>query len=1179
LRIRSLEISGFKSFADRTVLVFDRGISGIVGPNGCGKSNVIDALRWVMGEQNPRHLRGRSMEDLIFAGTERRAPLAMAEVILTLDNSDGLAPAPYTGFSEIQIGRRLYRSGESEYLINKTPARLRDVSDFFLDTGVGTRGYTIVEQGHIADLVSTRPEDRRVIFEQAAGIGKYRQRRRETESKLEATEQNLLRVTDILAELQRQIGSLDRQARRAARFKKLRAQLRDLELVVASEAYAADARTLADSERALAAARDESAALDARVAARDADLEAARRASLEREKELQLLSERLYALRTAIQSLESRSAYERRERTGLLELASEREGEIGQLEEQLVGHSGELAEVVRELAVVEARIAADQAELARRELELREQSDGLAGVQGRREALQTRLVEFSSEEAALRGRREALAERQRDLELRLRDRDEALEASALQVESLRREEEGTGERLRRALAEQDELQLLLAEQLRHQADVRALAESLAAERDALEKRLSQAAARLESLREIERREALRAAALLERLPEVPRSSIQGLLPEVLEVDDGLETAVEAALAGRLEAVLVNSAEAALQLIGHLRESGAGRATVLPLAKNERDPEPGFVPLGRPLSSFVRVRGARGALVERLLRDVYLVDDLSAPIERFGVASPPAVFVTRAGELLDRSGAITGGLGAPPGALSRAGDIRRLEAEVADLEERVRGVQRRSAEALARQSALAGELENTRNRRHTAELAVVNLEKDLERMRERGKEAADAAQVHREGREALQGQLDRGAEEGSALAPRLEEMGRERTRAADLREQLAAEIARRTRDLEAVEQRLVQARIELAELGARRDQFGESRGRLEAAVADARDWLARRRDEVAGARERAAELERSAESAGRELAQRVAEEDQLRARQTALREQYDSSSAEVEQAEQALRAASREREALRDRLAQSELDVHGARSKCESVSERIRERYDVDIASYQPPAEALGGDPEARARDLEELREQLRTLGDVNLGAIEEYEEVSERFRYMSEQKIDLEQAIERLRSAIARINRTSRARFRETFEAVDAEFQRIFPRMFEGGRAHLALTDDEDVLEAGIDIIAQPPGKKLQNVNLLSGGEKSLTAIALLMAVFSVRPSPFFLLDEVDAALDDANAARFDTLLREMAATSQFLLISHNKSTIEVADTLYGVTMQEPGLSKLVTVDLVRDSL
>ncbi len=1175
MRIRSLEITGFKSFADRTVLSLDRGISAIVGPNGCGKSNVIDALRWVMGEQNPRHLRGRAMDDMIFAGTERKAAVGLAEVVLTLDNSDGLAPPLYKGFAEIQVARRLYRSGEAEYLINKTPVRLRDVTDFFLDTGVGTRGYTIVEQGHIANLVSAKPEDRRAIFEQAAGIGKYRQRRRETESKLRSTEQNLLRLNDVLGELKRQIGSLDRQARKATRFKKLRAGLRDLELVVAREEHVEATGLLGEVSRTLEGLRAESAALDARVATAEADLEGVRRAHLEREKDLQALSEELYALRSEIQTLESRVQYERREREGLLEMAGEREGEVGQLAEQLAQNSASLGDVVRELTSVEARLSGDGEELGRRENDLRTHSERLNEVRGRREALQARLVELTSEAATLDSRAEALGERQRDLELRLRESEDALEASSQQVESLRRDEAGLEDRLRRGLAERDELGRRLAEQLRAQEEGRAAAEAVEQERDEVRERLQQASAKLASLREIAERETLRASAMLERLPAEARGAVAGLLPEVLEVSDGLESAVEAALAGRLEALVVTDARSALRLIAQLRESSLGRATLLPLAKAEREPGFGFVPLGRPLAGFVRARGERGDLVQRLLRDVYLVEDLAEPIERFGVAAPPAVFVTRAGELLDRSGVITGGLGAPAGAISRGGDIRRLESETAQLSERSERLVGRAETATAALADLEHELENTRNRRHTAELAVVNAEKDLERMRERGKEALDTVQGHREGRESLSAQLERLGADRSELATRVEEIARERTRAQHASEEMIGEIAERSRELERVEQRLVQARVQLAELGARRDQFSESRVRLEASVAEGREWIARRREEIDGARRRAEELERSSAEAERALVARVEQEERLRQRQGELRDGYERSAGAVDAAELSVRDAVRAREGLRDQLAQGELEVHDARMRCDQISERIRERYDIDISAYAPSPEQLEGDPAARAQELERIREQLRSLGDVHLGAIEEYEEVSERHRYMSEQKLDLEQAIERLRSAIARINRTSRARFRETFEAVDAEFRRIFPRMFEGGRAHLSLTESDDVLEAGIEISAQPPGKKLQNVNLLSGGEKSLTAISLLMAVFSVKPSPFFLLDEVDAALDDANAGRFDRLLQEMSRTSQFLLISHNKATIEIADTLYGVTMQEPGLSRLVTVDLV----
>jgi chromosome segregation protein len=1074
---------------------------------------------------------------------------------------------------------RVYRSGESEYLINKTPVRLRDVTDFFLDTGVGTRGYTIVEQGHIANLVSAKPEDRRAIFEQAAGIGKYRARRRETEGKLRSTEENLQRINDILGELRRQINSLDRQARRAGRYKKLKAGLRDLELTVAFEDFGAARSQLQEVDEALEALRAESVALDARVSAREADLETARRAHLEREKDLQGLSEQLYALRSEIQTLQNRIEYERRERAGLQALAAERQTEVEQLEEQLVSNSASLAEVVRELTAVASRLDDDERELRRRELDLRGHSERLSESQGRREALQSRLVELSSEAATLQSRGESLSERQRELEMRLRESEDAFEASSLQVETLRRDEHGIEERLRRNLAERDELSRLLAEQLRAQEEARAESERLEQERDHVRERLQQASARLASLQDIEEREALRASAMLERLPEPARSAITGLLPDVLQVEDGLETAVEAALAGRLEAVLVNDAEAALRLLEHLRRESVGRATVLPLAKNERELAAGFVPLGRPLAGFVRADGVRGALVERLLRDVYLVEDLSEPIERFGVASPPAVFVTRAGELLDRSGAITGGVGAPPGAISRAGDIRRLETEVAEHEARGAALTERSLAAVERLTSLETELENTRNRRHTAELAVVNAEKDLERMRERGKEAFEAAQGHREGKEALGIQLERLTGDRDRLSTRLEEIGSEQTRAQATQEELVSEIAARSRELEVVEQRLVQARIQLAELGGRRDQFGESRARLESSVAEGREWIARRREEIGGARERASELARSTESGERELEERIEREESLRRQQGERRAAFDASSGAVDAAERLLRGTVGEREGLRDRLGQTELEVHDARARCEQISDRIRERYDIDIAQYQPLPEHLEGDAEARARELEAIRQQLRSLGDVHLGAIEEYEEVSERFRYLTEQKADLEQAVERLRGAIARINRTSRARFRETFEAIDAEFRRIFPRMFTGGRAQLSLTDAEDVLEAGIEITAQPPGKKLQNVNLLSGGEKSLTAIALLMAVFTVKPSPFFLLDEVDAALDDANAGRFDETLKQMSETSQFLLISHNKSTIQIADTLYGVTMQEPGLSRVVTVDLVESEL
>jgi chromosome segregation protein len=748
LRIRTLEISGFKSFADRAVLAFEPGISAIVGPNGCGKSNVVDAIRWVMGEHNPRQLRGREMEDLIFSGTETKPAVGMAEVILTLDAADGRVPAAYAGFPEIQVARRLYRDGESEYLINRVPVRRRDVTDFFLDTGIGTRGYTIVEQGHIATIVSTKPEERRTIIEEAAGIGKYRARRRETESKLRSTEQNLLRVRDVLGELNRQIGSLDRQARKAARYKELSAQVRDLELSVAREEFDGHAESVARAEAELERARAELVALDARVASAESRLEARRRAHLDAERELGDSSERLYAVRSEIQALESRLEYERREREGLLELAAEREREGAELAERLQGRNAELQEAIQALAFAEERLEREQGELGSREAELRERTRSLSELTGRREATQTRLAEFGAERATLESRAEALEERRTGLESRLRQQDEALEQSSAEADALRQEEGGLAMRLRSSLAKQDDLSRGLAASLRaHEAAVADL-ERLRGERLAAVEALQRAAARLDSLREAERLEAERAAATLEDLPDAQRKRVRGRLSDVIRIEGGLERALEAALAQRLDALLVPDAASALGLLEWLRRAGAGRATVLAGAEDSDLPRSGMVPLGRPLLEAVSAKPPFEPLVRRLLRDVYLVDGLGEAVERYGLADPPAVFVTRDGEILDRGGALTGGEVSPPGALSRAGEIRRLEAEREELEAtglRLADSERRAA---AHAAEVASEIENARSRRHTAELAVLHLEKDLERARERAKGAEESAEEHR-----------------------------------------------------------------------------------------------------------------------------------------------------------------------------------------------------------------------------------------------------------------------------------------------------------------------------------------------------------------------------------------------------------------------------------------------
>jgi len=1264
VRLKSLELHGFKSFVDRTVLQFKPGITGVVGPNGCGKSNVVDAMRWVMGEQAPRRLRGKGMEDVIFAGSEGRAPVGMAEVTLSFDNSDGSAPPAFAAWSEIQITRRLYRSGESEYLLNKTPSRLRDIQDFFRDTGIGTKGYTIVEQGKIAEIVSAKPEERRILIEEAAGIGKYKARRREAESKIASTEQNLLRVNDVLTEIRRQIGSIERQAKKAARYKRLRETLRVLELSLAADDRREIARDIAAAREALQQDRDGVTALETRLAERELGVREKRIELAECERILTQGSEALLALRGEIKECEGQIEYGRRERESLAALVEARRTELEELREQRAAHDRELAQQGEELRAVERAVESGAESLARAESEARQAKEAHEALQAERETSSAALVEVLTSIARAEDRLAAVADRRAELEARMRSADEVLELGQSEASRVDREQQALEEGLRNLLADRDRMMAAVKRALEtHEAAVTAEREadrSLRAAREEAEGRR----ARLVSLREVlERRDDVADGTRhLLAQDEATRSrlGLRGLVREFLEADREVERAVESALADRAEALVVDAREGALAGLEALRRERAGRAVFV--SAPGAPPEPaGFVPLGIPLESRVRPRPGHEDLARALLAGVYLVDDLAEALRVYGHGRIPATFVTADGDLLTPDGVVRGGAGGESGHLARVREVRDLEQEVATLETRAASAEEAHESARHALAAATDELENLRNRHHTAALAVANHEKDLERTRERVKALGEAQEGRVSERSGLLAELESLAEEASrlsgtlerarhdraerqrgldALSLRLGSAGREVTRLeavaterrvehggrAEQRDRLrqAQERARSALEVTRLEAVATERRVEHGGRAEQRDRLRQAQERARSALEETRTWIGRREEEIAAAETRREELGRSIEEARARLDERLGEEESARAGHDEKREAFERVSAEVQEVEEGVRELRGEIQAKREALSQAEFGLRESELKLEHLDQSIREKWDVELATWEPPAaepepaaaegvasadagEAAAAPAEAstaggaedddtdspddarearenaqlarapaeerRAR-LEEVRKKLQSLGDVNLGAIEEHEELKERFRFLSDQKQDLESTLASLRDAIARINRTSRKRFRETFEAVSKRFAENFPRLFRGGRASLSLTESEDVLEAGIDIMAMPPGKRLQNVNLLSGGEKTLTAIALLVAVFQVRPSPFFLLDEVDAALDDANVGRFNEIVTELATSSQFVLITHNKRTIEVSDVLYGVTMERKGVSKLVAVEM-----
>jgi chromosome segregation protein len=1202
LRIKSLQIHGFKSFVDKMVFSFQPGITAVVGPNGCGKSNVVDAMRWCMGEQSPRRLRGKGMEDVIFAGSESRPAVSLAEVVLTFDNSGGTAPPAFAAYSEIQIARRLYRSGESEYLLNKVPCRLRDVQDFFRDTGIGTKGYTIVEQGQIASIVSARPDDRRTLIEEAAGIGKYKARRQEAERKLEATEQNLVRVSDVLHEIRRQINTIERQARKAARYKRLREAQRLLELLEASDDRRDGVAEIDASRRRLEERRTALTALETRVAEREVAQEGRRLALADRERALHQGDEELFQLRTQIKELESRIAWERREREALAESAAAQTEERDRLAERLRADEAGLQEVRAELEGLESALAAHATALAEAETAARSAAETQRALETERDAGSTSLVDLLTRIARGEDRVAALDDRRAEMHRRLRGADELLEVQQSEATQVAGEERTLEEGLRNLLAERDRLMGALRDALddqRRAADAqRESAERLRAARETRETRR----ARLASLREVlDRREDLGSAArhLLERGD--PALGIRALVRDVLDVERELEPAIGAVLAERADALVMDGAGGALAAIERLREAGAGRGAFvveLPL-----EPRQGIVPLGEPLLDRVRVRPGFEAVARALLSGVQLVADLREVWSVYGGGRIPAAFVTPGGDLLTPDGVIRGGgESAGAGLFARAREVRELEAELAQLEAEVARTETAARGAEADAVRASDELENLRNRYHTAALAVASREKDLERMRERIKTLGQARDDRSAERAALLSDVERSGADRERLELELHDLRRQRAERQRAQDGLLLRLGSAGRELVRLESALAERRYEHAGRAERCGELRQAAVRAESAVLEARAWIERREREIADAHARCESLAASLSEAEAVLGQRLGDEETARASTAEKRAAFESEAEALRGVEGEVRELRGQEGALREAQSQAELAVREQELRLEHLDVSARERWGVDLATWTPPApEALaaapapsedGEDaeaseavavaardvlalaPEQRGERLEVVRRQLEALGEVNLGAIEEHEELGERFRFLSEQKLDLETSVASLRDAITRINRTSRKRFRETFDAVNERFQQNFPRLFRGGKANLVLTETEDVLEAGVDIAAQPPGKRLQNVNLLSGGEKTLTAIALLISLFQVRPSPFFLLDEVDAALDDANVGRFNEIVREMAKESQFLVITHNKRTIEIADVLYGVTMEEKGVSKLVAVEL-----
>ena len=1182
---KQLELIGFKSFADRTVLRMEPGTTAVVGPNGCGKSNILDALRWVLGEQRSKELRGSHMQDVIFNGSENRRPLGMAEVAITFDNADSRLPVD---FAEVQVSRRLYRSGESEYLLNRAPCRLKDVLELFMDTGIGTNAYSMIGQGKMDLILSQRPEDRRFLFEEAAGIIKYKNRKRVAMRRLDAAEQNLLRLGDIVAEVQRQMRSLKRQVNAAIRYRELSNQLREIEIRAAWLRCRVLTNQLSEMRERFAKAQDAFEESSTRVTALEARYEELGLAKLEVDRVLVARREGVHELDTEMEKLERQTALLKQQ----IEFSHDQQR---QAEEERKGLGQRAAEIQEQMArtkeaderlrtEVEACVQAIRAQEEAHATATQRVADEEAAL----DAIRAQAVERMNERAKAHTELETLAVSIANIDGQLKtlcerqEREEARRKDVLgRLEAARRQETEKHQ----ALAESESRRAqAAAEQEDRSKELRALNDQW----QGLREQKSSLEARLNSLRELRDNYegfAIGVRAVMRAKAE-GRKGMEGIIGpagDLLSTEKKYERAIEAALGGNINNVVVEHAEAAKGGVAFLKEHRAGRVTFLPLdiirggVGDQGDSIRGRRGVIGPAIDVVQYDPYIQKAVEQLLHSTLIVEDLDVAIQIAREEPRFPRLVTLDGEVVSAAGAVTGGRTKHEsrGLLGRS-------AEIDELEEKVQTVEGEISQLAEQGEVLTAAIHEGTNLLKELDAQENALSKEL------GELGVLVARQTTELESLSQSMAALGAERDALDGRRLELDARHRD-ASDRAECLDSDDETLRHQVAEAQSQSAEARNALAvctaELGEMRVRQAELNQRIEEVARD-------RGREQRSHEEALREMERRREQIAQQEAHRVSLEEEIRLtleRAGALSESKEEARVKVVEAEQQRQQLLDETDEIdkelrshRDRVRelqgtvhQLELNLRSHEDKLGFFQERILTEYHVALASLSQ--EEVGEDEydeETREKLVADIRDRLQRMGEVNLMAIEEYDALEKRNEFLTGQSKDLEDAREVLLGVIARNDKKIREMFMETFDTVANHFREFFRRLFNGGQARVYLLDEDDPLESGIEIEARPPGKKPTSISLLSGGESALTAIALLFGILKAKPTPFCVLDEVDAPLDDVNIGRFLKILDEFTQETQFVIITHNKQTMARADAMYGVTMQERGVSQLISAKL-----
>ncbi len=1182
--LKSIEVHGFKSFANKIVFQFHNGITGIVGPNGSGKSNVADAVRWVLGEQRIKQLRGASMQDVIFSGTETRKPLGYAYVAITLDNADHQLAIDY---DEVTVARRIYRSGESEYLINGTVCRLKDVNELFYDTGIGKEGYSIIGQGQIDKILSGKPEERRELFDEAAGIVKFKRRKAAAQTKLENEKQNLVRVSDILSELEKQIGPLEKQSEVAKVYLRKKEELKTLDVNVfllenlrlkeqlesIASKYDIANGDLRDTSEKYEKIKEEYESVQEEIEALDAAIEEARTSLTDTgllrgklEGEMNVLKEQINSAKGSENHLNSRKAT---------------------LEEQIAGKNREKSGILDEKSQIDGKVQELTATAEEVKAKLEQIQDKIAELNGNIEAGKNTIIGELNQRATIKskmGRFDTMMEQ-------INIRKAELNSKLLRAKSDEAAREESIKQLEEEFARiTDELRVMNEQEAANEAELGKIRETLVGKDAKLREtqgKYHQEQSKLEALSNLtERYEGYGGSVKKVMEQKEKTKGIIGVVADIIKVDKEYETAIETALGGNIQNIVTNNEETAKKMIGFLKENRLGRATFLPLTsitnpqefKNpEALKEKGVIGMADEL---VRIDKAYKNVAKAMLGRIVVVDNVDNAVKIARKFDYGIRMVTLEGELLVPGGAISGG------AFKNNSNLLGRRREIEELEKSVKKL-------LATIEDINQQIEDTKSKRNKLRLELETLKTDIQRKSiEQNTARLNIAQARERMEEEVEGVASLKLEEQEIEGKIFE--------VKNGKESIAKELA----DSEALEKSTQEQIIQFQK------ELEEKRKEETEAAALVNDWDVKVEkmlqtqgfhqinvDRICGEIDRyVAELDEILEALANNAADVERKKQNILEIEKTIAASHDAQDKSQQRLKEDVRRKEElsakqknfftSREELAERMTALDKEVYRLNAQREKMEESIEahinymwDEYEITLTDAAAIRNEEMTDLSAMKREISSLKEQIKKLGDVNVNAIEDYKNLMERFTFMKTQHDDLVEAEKTLEGIIAELDSAMRKQFTEKFAEINREFDKVFKELFGGGKGTLELMEEEDILEAGIRIIAQPPGKKLQNMMQLSGGEKALSAISLLFAIQNLKPSPFCLLDEIEAALDDSNVGRFAKYLHKLTKNTQFIVITHRRGTMEQVDRLYGITMQEKGVSTLVSVNLIDKDL